>query len=78
MDQYVKLKGQGGDKEEWRLEDELGKDAVYHQFWSTCSMNTFPRKLLKSLDTSNLGRQVICAVKCGDYLVLLAKKKVVL
>jgi len=34
------------------LEDELGKDAVFRQFCSTCSANTIPRKLLKGLETS--------------------------
>jgi len=35
-----------------RLEEELDKDAVYHQFCSTCTANALPRKLLMGLETS--------------------------
>jgi hypothetical protein len=35
-----------------RLEEELGKDAVCHHFYSTYIVNTLPRKLLNVLETS--------------------------
>ena len=42
MDQRVKV----------RLEEELDKDAVCHQFCSTCTANALPRKLWMGLETS--------------------------
>jgi len=36
----------------WRMEEELDKDAVCHQFCSTCTANALPRKLWKGLETS--------------------------
>jgi hypothetical protein len=41
-----------GDKRVSRLEEELDKDAVCHHFYSTYTVNTSPRKLLKVLETS--------------------------
>ena len=35
-----------------RLEEELDKDAVCHQFCSTCTANALPRKLWMCLGTS--------------------------
>jgi len=34
------------------LKEELDKDAVCHQFCSTCTVNALPRKLWKGLETS--------------------------
>ena len=52
MDQSVKLKLGQGEMREWRLEEELEKDAVCCWFHSTCTATTLPRKLLKALETS--------------------------
>lgn len=41
-----------GRQEMWRLEEELDKDAVYHEFCSACTRNALPRKLSKGLETS--------------------------
>jgi len=38
-------------KTELRLEEELDKDAVRHQFCSTCTVNTLAGKLLQGLET---------------------------
>ena len=46
-----------GTQEVWRLEEELDKDAVCHQFSSTCTVNTLPRKLWKGLETSKYKRK---------------------
>ena len=35
-----------------RLEEELDKDAVYHQFCSTFAANALPRKLWMGLETA--------------------------
>jgi hypothetical protein len=37
-----------------KTEEELAKDAVCHQTCSTYTVNTLPRKLLKSFKTSKL------------------------
>jgi hypothetical protein len=39
-------------QEECRLEEEFDKDAVYHQFCSTCIVNALPRNLWTGLETS--------------------------
>jgi len=41
-----------GRQEVCRLEEELDKDAVCHQFCSTCTANKLPRKLWMGLGTS--------------------------
>ena len=41
-----------GRQEVCRLEEELDKDAVCHQFCSTCTANALPRKLWMGLGTS--------------------------
>jgi hypothetical protein len=38
--------------EVWRLDEESDKDAVRHQFCSTCTLNALPKKLWKGLETS--------------------------
>jgi hypothetical protein len=53
MDQSLKVGlDQGGDKRVPRLEEALDKDVVCHHFYSTYTVNTLPRKLLKVLETS--------------------------
>jgi hypothetical protein len=49
MVQSVKVRLNRG---ETRMEEELDKDAVCHQFFSTCAANVLPRKLWKGLETS--------------------------
>jgi hypothetical protein len=41
-----------GRQEVYRLEEEFDKDAVYHQFCSTCTANALPRKLWMGTETS--------------------------
>jgi hypothetical protein len=48
MDHSVKLKLDQGKTREWRLEEELDRDAVCCWFHSTCTATTLPRKLLKA------------------------------
>jgi len=55
----------------YRLEEELEKDAVCHQFCSTCTTNALPKKLY-------IGGQIIQTVKYADDLVLIAKEETVL
>jgi hypothetical protein len=40
-----------GRQEVCRLEEEFDKDAVYHQFCSTCTVNTLPKKLWMGFGT---------------------------
>ena len=54
-----------------RLEEELGKDVVCHQFFSTYTANALPRKLWMGLETS-------ASVKYAVELVIMAKEKTVL
>jgi hypothetical protein len=56
------------------LEEEFDKDAVCHQFCSTCTANASPRKLWMGLETSTF----IQTVKYADDLVLMAKEETVL
>ena len=51
-EQKVKVRLAEGRKEVCRLEEELDKDAVCHQFCLTCTANTLPRKLWMGLETS--------------------------
>ena len=68
-----------GRQEVCRLEEELDKDAVCHQFCSTCTANALPRKLWMGLETSfNIGGKIIQTVKYADDLVLRAKEEMVL
>jgi len=60
------------------MEEELNKDAVCHQFCSTCTVNALPMKLWKGLEDFKIGRQIIHTVKYADDLVLLAKEEKVL
>jgi hypothetical protein len=59
------------------LEEELEKDAVCHQFCSTCTKKALPRKLWGGLDFK-IGGQIIHSVKYAVELVLLFKEKKVL
>jgi len=52
MEQKVKVRLDRGEQEVCRLEEELDKDAVCHQFCSTCTANVLPRKLWMGLETS--------------------------
>jgi len=52
MDQRVKLRLDEGRQEVCRLEEELDKGAVCHQFCSTCTVNALPRKLWMGLESS--------------------------
>ena len=54
MDQRVKVGLDRRRQEVCRLEEELDKDAVCHQFCSTCTANNLPRKLWMGLETSRL------------------------
>jgi len=54
MDQRVKVQLDRGRQEVCRLEEELDKDAVCHQFCSTCTADALPRKLWMGLQTSTL------------------------
>lgn len=52
MDQNVKVWMEQGNKEVWRLEYKLDKDAVCHQVYSTYTGSTLSRELLKGFETS--------------------------
>ena len=60
-----------------RLEEELDKDAVCHQFCLTCIANALPTKNWMGLET-NIGGKIIHTVKYADDLVLMAKEEMVL
>ena len=60
-----------------RLEEELDKDAVCHQFCSTCTANAVPRKLWMGLETSTSDGKLF-KLKYADDLVQLAKEETVL
>ena len=57
----------------FRLEEELDKDAVCHQFCSTCT-NEAP----DGLGNFKVGGKIIQTVKYADDLVLMAKEETVL
>ena len=61
-----------------RLEEELDKDAVCHQFFSTCTVNVFTKEALEGFGSFKIGGQIIHTVKYADDLVLLAKEGKVL
>ena len=67
-----------GRQEVWKLEEELDKDAVCHQFCSTCTANVLPREALEEFGHFQIGGQIIHTVKVADELVLLAKEEKVL
>jgi hypothetical protein len=68
-----------GKQEVCRLEDELDKDVVYHQFCSTCMANVLQRKLCMGLETlTSEGKLIIQTVKYADELLLMAKEETVL
>ena len=52
MAQSVKVRLNGGETRSVKMEEELDKDAICHQFCSTCIANALPRKLWKCLETS--------------------------
>jgi len=52
MDQNVKVWMEQGNKEVWRLEHKLEKDAVCPQVYSTYTQSTLSRELLKGFETS--------------------------
>ena len=51
IDQRVKVRLERGEIEVCRLEEELDKDAVCHQFCSTCTANPLPRMGLETSRT---------------------------
>jgi len=55
------------------LEEELDKDAVCHQFFSTCT-----KEVLEGFGDFKIGGQIIHTVKYADDLVLQAKEEKVL
>ena len=61
------------------MEEELDKDAVCHQFCSTCTVSEcLTKEALEGLGDSKIGGQIIHTVKYADDLVLLAKEGTVL
>jgi len=52
------------------LEEELGKDAVFHQVYSTDAFTALPRNFMKL----KIREKLICTPKDVDKLVLLAKE----
>ena len=60
------------------MEKELEKDAVCHQFRSTCTANKLTKEALEGLGDFKIGGQIIHTVKYADDLVLLAKEEKVL
>jgi hypothetical protein len=48
----LKYKCTKGIQEVLRLDEEIDKNAVCHQFYSTCTANTLSMKPLKGLETS--------------------------
>jgi len=52
-------------------DEELDKDAVCHQFYSTYTANVSPMKLLKCFGNLAKGEQVMHNVIYADDLVLL-------
>jgi hypothetical protein len=71
MDQCVTVRlYQGGNKTVCRLEEQLDKDAVRHQFYSTETANVSPVQLLKCFGNFAIGEQVLRTVKYADDLVL--------
>ena len=61
-----------------RLEEELDKDAVCHQFWSNCIANAFTKEALEGFGDFKTRWRIIHAVKYADDLVLLAREEKVL
>jgi len=61
----------------WRLEEQLDKDAVCHQFCTTCTVNALPRKL-EEFGDFKIGGKIIHTVKYANGLLLLAKEEKVL
>jgi len=60
------------------LEEELDKDAVCHQFCSTCTVNCLTKEALEGFGHFEIGGQIINTLKYADDLVLLAKEEKVL
>jgi hypothetical protein len=50
-DQKVKVRLDRGETRSVQIGEEFDKDAVYHQFCSTCTANALPRKLWMGLET---------------------------
>ena len=61
-----------------RLEEELDKDAVCHQFCSTCTAECLTKEALDGLGDFIIGGQIVQTVKYADNLVLMAKVETVL
>jgi hypothetical protein len=52
MDQGVTVRLEKAEKEVRRFEEELDKHVVCPRFYSLCTANTSPTKLLKGLETA--------------------------
>ena len=61
-----------------RLEEELDKDAVCHQFCSIFYSECLTKEALDGLGDFNIGGQIIQTVKYAEDLVLMAKEEKVL
>jgi len=61
-----------------RLEEELDKDAVCHQFCSKLYSEFLTKEALDGLGDFKIGGQIIQTVKYADDLVLMAKDETVL
>ena len=68
----------GGRQDVWRLEEELDKDAVCHQFCSNFYSECFTKEALEWLGNFKIGGKIIKSLKYADDLVLLAKEEKVL
>ena len=55
------------------MEGELGKDAVFHQFYSTYTENNY-----EGFGDSKIGGHIILIVKQNDDIMLLAMEETVL
>jgi hypothetical protein len=78
VEQSVEVQLDQDNTKVWKLEEELHKDAVYHQFYSTYTACSLTRNLLKCFETSKKGGQIIHTVKYTDDLVLLAMEETLL
>jgi hypothetical protein len=61
-----------------RLEEELDKDAVCHQFLFNLYNECLTKKTLDGFGDFNFGGQIIQTVKYSNELVLMAKEETVL
>ena len=67
-----------GRQEVWRLEEELEKDAVCHQFCSTFTSECLTKEALEGFGDFKIWGQIIDTMKYAHNLVLLSKEEKVL